>query len=582
MAHEPENRPGTEVATEPEVADLEGVHPSTQEPASSSAGSGHQGREAPDLPDPVDGHAQPGPAQVNDVQTAQADLDAANAAAQGTEESSDDTPNPDDLESDGVVPTDGTAPPLEADGDADEENDTPFAPLDGLDTSLGNDNSADQEDQASDRIQTAEASETGEDEPLGPSLKGDGEEGSGVIGDHTDSDKAAHTQDTKTAADRTNPGTQPHEADEASSPQGGSLTEDEDSPSPQDSAADGDADEDSKPTQEKSLQKELVPEHRIEPVVAMEVSESRDTSAPVVEEEPAPTPSEPAETTSAPDLPEPQTAGGERKSRPGTEVEPENNPGLTVPTDAPDLPDPKTGSHEPENQPGTEVQHEPENRPKTEVATESEATDREGGRPSTHEVVPSSAGAGHQDREAPDLPDPVADPVQDDPAQASDAQNSHSRSRDNTEDGASDSTIDADGRNPIDATGATDTEESGRNLPQEIPGDGRPIHSRYPDGSPVYEGEQPGKIRRPDPEATGPHTVIQRDAVNDRVYKAREYDDDGNPVRDIDFTHPTFRSGRPRPDHSTPEEHLYIPNIPGNPQAGFKRGKGQPLRLEAE
>ncbi|MFD8112897.1 hypothetical protein [Streptomyces microflavus] len=357
VAHEPENRPGTDVATEPEVVDLEGTQASAEEVSTSSAGAGPQDRDAPDLPDPVDGPAQPDPAQVNDVQKAQADLDAANAAAQETEESPDDIPNQNDLESNDVTSA-GTAPPLEEDSGANEQSGTRFASVDGLDTSPGNGNSTDQEDQASDRIQTDGASETGEDEPPGPPLTGDGEEDSGVTGDLTDSDEAAATQDTRPAADSADPGTQPREADEAPFPQVGSLAEDEDSPSPQDSAADGDADEDSKPTKEESLQKELVPEHRIEPGLAMEISENGDTSSPVVEEEPAPASSEPAETPGAPDLPEPQTVGDE-----------------------------------------------PENHPGTEVATEPEATDLEGARFSTEEVAPSSAGNIRQDREAPDLPD---------------------------------------------------------------------------------------------------------------------------------------------------------------------------------
>src|SRR5262249_42880623 len=70
----------------------------------------------------------------------------------------------------------------------------------------------------------------------------------------------------------------------------------------------------------------------------------------------------------------------------------------------------------------------------------------------------------------------------------------------------------------------------------EPPPPGKPdkdIHSRYPDGTPVFEGEQPPKIKGPDPNAEGPHTVLQFDENNNRVYKAREYDANGNPVRDI-------------------------------------------------
>ena len=40
---------------------------------------------------------------------------------------------------------------------------------------------------------------------------------------------------------------------------------------------------------------------------------------------------------------------------------------------------------------------------------------------------------------------------------------------------------------------------------------GRPIHSRYADNTPVYEGEQPSRIRGPDPDAKGLHTVLRHD-----------------------------------------------------------------------
>ena len=134
------------------------------------------------------------------------------------------------------------------------------------------------------------------------------------------------------------------------------------------------------------------------------------------------------------------------------------------------------------------------------------------------------------------------------------------------------------GRQPSAKAGADHASvEAKRDEPQETSHEGARIHSRYADGTPVYEGRQPGKIRGPAPEATGPHTVLARDLVNHRTYKAREYDGDGYPVRDIDFTIPTFPSGRERPDHTAPEQHLYIPNDPENPRAGFKRGPGRPL-----
>jgi hypothetical protein len=105
-----------------------------------------------------------------------------------------------------------------------------------------------------------------------------------------------------------------------------------------------------------------------------------------------------------------------------------------------------------------------------------------------------------------------------------------------------------------------------------------PVHSRYPDGTPVHEGDQPRKVTGPDPAADGaPHTVLKVDNVNNRIYKAREYGEGGTPVRDIDFTHPTYPNGTPRPNHTAPEQHRYIPNDPDNPKAGYKRGPGEPL-----
>lgn len=102
-------------------------------------------------------------------------------------------------------------------------------------------------------------------------------------------------------------------------------------------------------------------------------------------------------------------------------------------------------------------------------------------------------------------------------------------------------------------------------------------HSRYPDGTPVFEGQQPSKVGGPLSEA--PHSVIKWDKKNRRIYKAREYGQDGVPIRDIDFTNPTFGSGKLRPDHYVPEQHRYTPNDPNNPKAGYKRGPGEPLRM---
>jgi len=85
-----------------------------------------------------------------------------------------------------------------------------------------------------------------------------------------------------------------------------------------------------------------------------------------------------------------------------------------------------------------------------------------------------------------------------------------------------------------------------------------------------------GNISGPDPQATGPHTVLQWDG--DRIYQAREYGKNGVPIRDIDFTHPTFPNGKLRPDHTAPEQHPWTPNDPNSPKAGYQRAKtGKPL-----
>jgi RHS repeat-associated protein len=108
--------------------------------------------------------------------------------------------------------------------------------------------------------------------------------------------------------------------------------------------------------------------------------------------------------------------------------------------------------------------------------------------------------------------------------------------------------------------------------------DARDVHSRYGDATPVFEGQQPARLPPgPDPDAGGPHTRLRRDTVNDRIYQGREFDANGNPVRDIDFTSPTYRNGRPRADHpAAPHQHPWVPNSPENPKAGFKRGAGEP------
>jgi RHS repeat-associated protein len=108
-------------------------------------------------------------------------------------------------------------------------------------------------------------------------------------------------------------------------------------------------------------------------------------------------------------------------------------------------------------------------------------------------------------------------------------------------------------------------------------GSGRPVHSKYADETPVYRGEQPPRLgeARPDPRAEGAHTRLRIDTVNNRVYQGREFDAAGKPVRDIDFTSPTYPSGRLRQDHApAPHQHPYIPNPTGGSPS---RGPGVPL-----
>ena len=81
----------------------------------------------------------------------------------------------------------------------------------------------------------------------------------------------------------------------------------------------------------------------------------------------------------------------------------------------------------------------------------------------------------------------------------------------------------------------------------------------------------PDGIALPDPEAEGPYTQLgQQEGRNGNYDQAREFDANGNPVRDIDFTD----HGRPS-SHPSPHQHEYLPNATGGtPQ----RGSTSPLR----
>lgn len=105
------------------------------------------------------------------------------------------------------------------------------------------------------------------------------------------------------------------------------------------------------------------------------------------------------------------------------------------------------------------------------------------------------------------------------------------------------------------------------------------IHSVYGDGARVLEGQQPARFadQLPDPEAAGPHVRLRWDWANGKVYQGREFDEFGNPVRDIDFTSPTYPDGMLRPGHSMPEQHPWWINDPSiGPSSGWVRGPGEP------
>ncbi len=115
-------------------------------------------------------------------------------------------------------------------------------------------------------------------------------------------------------------------------------------------------------------------------------------------------------------------------------------------------------------------------------------------------------------------------------------------------------------------------------IPSTPPPPSKKPHSRYEDGTIVYEGQQPGKVKGPATEGAE-HSVLKWDEVNGRIYKAREYDANGHPVRDIDFTSPTDPKGNFRKDHALPpHQHKYEVNDPkAGPKSGFKRKEGEPL-----
>ena len=59
------------------------------------------------------------------------------------------------------------------------------------------------------------------------------------------------------------------------------------------------------------------------------------------------------------------------------------------------------------------------------------------------------------------------------------------------------------------------------------------------------------------------HTQSGWDQINQRVYQGREVRADGSPVRDIDFTAPTYPNGKVRLGHPIPHQHNWIENPTG-------------------
>ena len=117
-------------------------------------------------------------------------------------------------------------------------------------------------------------------------------------------------------------------------------------------------------------------------------------------------------------------------------------------------------------------------------------------------------------------------------------------------------------------------------IPCRPSGTGPRYRSIYNDGTLVIDGQQPPRLpRTADPAAVGPHSRVRYDAVNGRNYQLREFDANGNLVRDIDLTNPTFSNGVPRPGHpGPPHQHRHILNDPNiGPQGGFRRLGPEPL-----
>jgi len=108
--------------------------------------------------------------------------------------------------------------------------------------------------------------------------------------------------------------------------------------------------------------------------------------------------------------------------------------------------------------------------------------------------------------------------------------------------------------------------------PDEVKNEEGDRKSGFPDRNlPRDENGNP----TPEPDAEGPHSQLgQKDGRNGKYDQAREFDENGKPVRDIDFTD----HGRPK-DHPKPHQHRYIPNETGGTP---KRGPTEPLPKQSQ
>ncbi|WP_343691965.1 hypothetical protein [Chitinophaga sp.] len=97
----------------------------------------------------------------------------------------------------------------------------------------------------------------------------------------------------------------------------------------------------------------------------------------------------------------------------------------------------------------------------------------------------------------------------------------------------------------------------------------------------IGEYQSPGDLPRnpkskeptPDPDATGPHSQLgSREGRNGDYNQAREFDQNGKPVKDIDSTD----HGRPS-QHTNPHEHPYVENPTGGTS---QRDNVQPLNVD--